>query len=484
VKTLTALEPVPLVVDLDGTLVATDTLWESLLLLIKTSPAKALRIPLWLLGGKAHFKVAVARHALPNPESLPYRQDLLEFLKGAREDGRPVILATAAHQDIAARVGEHVGLFTDVIASTPDANLAGARKLRAIRDHLGDQEFDYVGDSSADIPVWRAARRALVAAPARGLLRRSGSLAFERTFGHRPPQLRAVLSACRPHQWAKNFLVFVPLLLAYRLSDLALLGQAAVAFICFSLTASGVYVTNDLLDLHADRAHPGKRRRPFASGALSIPTGIVLALSLFAGGLAAAVALLPGRFALALLLYAGITFGYSFYFKRLLILDVLCLAGLYTLRILAGGCLPGLFVSEWLLAFSMFFFLSLAFVKRFTEILTLQDEAALAELPGGKLNGRNYYLGDVDLVRTLGLVTGVTAVLVFSLYISSDFVHNNYRHPEYLWAINPVLLYWVCRVWFLAQRRQLAHDPVVFALRDRHSYLAGVVAVLILLAAK
>jgi 4-hydroxybenzoate polyprenyltransferase/phosphoglycolate phosphatase-like HAD superfamily hydrolase len=484
VKTLTALKPVPLVVDLDGTLVATDTLWESLLVLIKTSPAKALRVPLWLLGGKAQFKAAVARHVLPNPQSLPYREDLLEFLRGAREDGRPVILATAAHQDVAARVCDHLGLFTDVIASTPETNMAGARKLHAIKERLGGQEFDYVGDSSADIPVWQAARRALVAAPSPGLLSQSRSIQFEQAFGRRPGKLRAMTSACRPYQWAKNLLIFVPLLLAYRLSDLALLGEAAVAFVCLSLTASGVYVTNDLLDLHADRAHPVKRRRPFASGALSIPTGIGMAAGLFAGGLVAAVVLLPGRFALALLLYAGITFSYSFYFKRLLILDVLCLAGLYTLRILAGGCLPGLFVSEWLLAFSMFFFLSLAFVKRFTEILVLQDEVALAELPGSKLNGRNYYLGDVDLVRTLGLVTGVTAVLVFSLYVSSDFVHKNYRHPEYLWAINPVLLYWVCRVWFLAQRRQLAHDPVVFALRDRHSYLAGAIAVLIVLAAK
>lgn len=307
---------------------------------------------------------------------------------------------------------------------------------------------------------------------------------FERSFGSPKGKFQAMIKAGRPYQWAKNVLLFVPLLLDNQHWSVALFVLALLAFLCFALMASGVYIINDLLDLQADRIHPTKHNRPFASGALPIPIGMVLAPGLFTVSIALASWLLPYQFLLTLLLYAGSTFAYSLYLKQRLILVVLCLACLYTRRIFAGGCLPDLVVSKWLLEFSIFFFLSMAFVKRFREILLLQDNPTPADKPSLKLGGRNYYVGDLDPVRTLGLVTGVVAVLVFSLYISDETVRKGYRYPDLLWLLTPVLLYWICRVWFLAERRQLSDDPVVFALRDSHSYLAGVITVLVLLFAK
>jgi 4-hydroxybenzoate polyprenyltransferase len=284
----------------------------------------------------------------------------------------------------------------------------------------------------------------------------------------------AMVRACRPHQWMKNCLLFVPLILSHRIREAPLVMKFITAFLAFGLTASGVYVVNDLIDREADRKHPTKRLRPFASGALKPREGLLLAPALLVGALGLSLALLPLKFTGALGLYLAITFAYSAYAKRLLFIDVLCLASLYTLRIVAGTSLDELLISEWLLAFSVFFFLSLSLVKRYTELLLAADDGA------SRVEGRGYVPADIDIVRSLGINCGVISVLVFALYIASGTVLRMYRRPDVVWLICPVLLYWIGRVWFLAARKEMPHDPVVFALSDRNSYLAGLAVALLL----
>lgn len=290
--------------------------------------------------------------------------------------------------------------------------------------------------------------------------------------------LRLVVRAARPHQWAKNVLLFVPLVMSHRLADAARLLDVVWAFVAFSLCASGVYVVNDLVDLRADRAHPRKRERPFASGRLGTGTGLVMVVATLGGGFAIAAGLLTSTVVAMLAIYVVLTTAYSIYFKRKLLLDVLVLAALYTHRILTGGVAAGVPVSEWLLAFSMFFFLSLAFAKRYTELSAMPIGAE------GRIQGRGYWARDLDLVRTIGPATGLIAVLVLALYVNlSPEVRRLYSQPFALYLVCPIVLYWICRVWFLAQRGQLDEDPVVFAVRDRVSLVSGVAAVLLLLLA-
>lgn len=465
----------PLCVDLDGTLIATDLLWEVVLELLRTRPALALRLPFWVLAGRARFKRRVAELVELDVASLPYRPDVLAYLREQKEAGRRVLLVTAAEERLARAVAEHLGLFDEVIASDGRANLKGEAKLRAIRERLGPGRFDYVGDSAADLPLWRSAERALVVHPSRRLMDRVGRVCSPHQVFRpegRGGRLRGAVRAMRPHQWAKNLLLVIPLITAHRWSDPVALGRIATAFLAFCLAASSVYILNDLLDLRSDRQHPSKRLRPLASGQLPIPVGIGLFVALLGGALGVA-APLPAAFLGLLAAYLALTTAYSTYFKRRLMVDVICLAGLYTLRILAGGAATGIVISPWLMAFSMFFFLSMAFAKRYTELDMMQGTE-------GRIPGRGYMPADLDMIRSVGPASGYLCVLLLCLYVSSPDVLKLYSRPSLLWLLCPVLLYWISRVWFLAHRRQLPHDPVVFALRDRISYLAGVIVALIL----
>lgn len=302
----------------------------------------------------------------------------------------------------------------------------------------------------------------------------SGGVAVARaSFGGRASVL---LRALRAHQWVKNLLVFVPLLMAHRVFDVGALRAAALAFAAWSLCASGVYLLNDLLDLAADRAHPTKRARPLAAGAISRRTVYFLAPALVLAGLAAAFLLLPAGFGLMLALYLALTTIYSAWLKRLALVDVMVLAGLYTLRVLSGGYATGVPVSPWLLAFSMFLFLSLAFVKRYTELR--------ANGGGAGFSRRGYTRDDMELLKSFGAASGYLSVLVLALYINqSREVTQLYRRPELLWLAGPCLLYWVTRVWLLAHRGELHEDPVVFTVRDPASYLVGALIAALIVAA-
>jgi 4-hydroxybenzoate polyprenyltransferase len=473
----------PLYVDLDGTLIASDLLWESLVALARRRPLDLLCLPRWLLGGKAAFKACVAKRGSVDVRTLPYRPEVLAYIASQRALGRPVVLATASDRHVVAPLASHLDVFDDVLASDGSSNLSGARKLAAIRSHLAalgrpPEAFEYLGNSLVDLPIWREARFASAAAPSAGVLRRASVLGKDVAIvADARPAWRGVLRALRPHQWVKNSLLFVPLLLAHRVADLDRVASVCVAFACFCAIASASYLINDLLDLEADRQHPSKRLRPMASGQLSIAGGVALSGGLLVAGFAAAWQLLSLGSSVMLGLYLLLTLSYSFHFKQRLFLDVLVLAGLYTHRVLTGSVAAQVTASPWLLAFSTFLFLSLALVKRYVELRSAQARQL------EEIERRAYEVGDIDLVASMGLASGYIAVLVLCLFVSSDDVTALYRTPELLWLSCPLMLHWISRVWLLARRGQLHDDPVLFAATDPSSYVTGGLILALLVAA-
>ncbi len=469
----------PLCVDLDGTLIKTDLLWESLLVLLKQSPLSIFFLPLWLLKGKAHFKHEIARRVTLDASILPYHEELIAFLTEERRCGRTLVLATASHVSFAQAVDDHLGLFEgQVFGSNASINLKGGRKVALLVERYGSRRFAYAGNSTADLPVWAEANEAIVVNASAGLARRAEALApVSRIFSQPVSWLKQVGKALRVHQWAKNVLVFIPVVASHQLTHRPLLVHAVLAFLSFSLTASSVYILNDCLDLSSDRRHPRKKSRPFASGSLSIPVGLSLAVGSLMAGVLLAFAL-PSVFFMVLAGYFVLTTAYSFYLKQFVLLDVIVLAQLYTVRVYGGGAATGVVPSHWLLTFSLFLFLSLALVKRFTELrLASQTE-------GTQLHGRGYWVTDLEHISSIGTASGLLAVLVLALYISSKEVLVLYSHAEVLWLVCPVMLYWISRVWMLAYRNQMDDDPVVFAVKDPKSYAMAMLIAAILFLAK
>jgi 4-hydroxybenzoate polyprenyltransferase/phosphoserine phosphatase len=469
--------PVALCVDLDGTLIRTDLLWESVIQLWRR-PVVALRaVSVLLLHGKAAVKKVLAEAVMIDPAVLPYRDDVLEFVRLEHAKGRDLVLATATHRILAERVASHLGVFCRVFATEDGTNLSGAAKQAALEAAYGKRGFDYVGDNEKDLPVLSAARQALLVDPSHTLLRKASAVGnVSRVFADNRAFLKVIARALRLHQWAKNILLGVPLVVAHRVTDPEAWTSVAVAFIGFSLVASATYLVNDLLDLQSDRRHAQKRFRPLASGQLSIRAGLALAILLGCLGFGLSTAFLPPVFLACLLTYVALTLGYSFYLKRRLLVDILALAVLYTLRILAGGAAIGTVVSEWLSMFSLFIFLSLAFLKRAIELEGSERTVKVA--------GRGYSHIDLETVRVMGASSGLMSVLVFSLYISSPAVSGLYRSPQVLWLMCPLLIYWIARMWFLAARGEVNHDPIVFALLDWRSYFAGALGLAIIFLAK
>jgi 4-hydroxybenzoate polyprenyltransferase/phosphoserine phosphatase len=463
----------PLCVDLDGTLVATDTLWESVVLLLRQKPWFMLLVPFWVLRGRAMFKELVRKHVVLDVSQLPYREALVEALRAAKSKGRKLVLATAADSQVAERVARHVGLFDLTFASEHGKNLKAGNKEARLAEQFGARGFDYVGDSSADLKVFSAAAVGYLIGGSGSTVRRVDSNV--KVFGQRPSLVRAIIKQLRPHQWAKNALVVLPALLAPQIT-LGHLIPGVLGAAAFSLCASAGYVFNDLLDLEADRTHRTKRNRPLASGALPVLYGPPLFVALLGGAFALGALLSSGPFLIMLAVYFVATLTYSFYLKRLTLLDVLVLAWLYTHRIISGGLATEVPLSAWLLAFSMFLFLSLAFVKRFVELSALTEE--------GVIKHRDYMRSDTPLVASMGTASGYIAVLVFSLYVEQGAREAAYAEPLFLWFSVPVLLYWISRIWLLAGRGQMEDDPVKFALRDKVSLTCGAVLVMLAVAAR
>ena len=467
----------PLCVDLDGSLVKSDTLVDSLLVLLRTHPALVFKLPGRLLKGKAAFKAFVAESVTLDAAHLPYNRALLQFLLEQHARGRDLYLATGADVHLARRVADHLGIFTAVLASDGSTNLTGNNKLDLLRRRLHSAPFDYIGNDTPDLPLLAQATVAMVANPSLGLRLRLNSRGIRpaHTFIERKSVLRSALKAARLQQWAKNLLIFVPVLLSHAVSRNKML-TALAAFLCFSLTASSAYVVNDLLDIEADRRHPRKRLRPFAAGDLHAITGVLIAAIFLCAGLAGA-QLLPAGFSSWLLIYLATTLAYSLYLKRIALVDVLVLSGLYILRLLAGSAATLTVISHWLASFSMFLFLSLAIVKRFAELENLRASNSVPK------NGRGYMVTDLDQLRSFGTASAYAAVVVLAIYITGPDVVKLYHAPQLLLLSLPLMILWLNRVWLLASRGELDEDPVAFALTDRMSQLIGLAVVVIALLA-
>jgi 4-hydroxybenzoate polyprenyltransferase/phosphoserine phosphatase len=471
------LERIPLCVDLDGTLLKSDLLLEGLLGLLKGNLRVLLSLPLWLAHGKAALKAEVAARTEPNAALCPVHEDFLEWLSAQHRAGRRLVLCTAASRAVAERVATHFGLFDDIMSSDESTNLTGKIKAARLVREFGERGFDYAGNETRDLHIFAHARHAIVVSPSWLLSRRIRHVArVEQIFPGPTNRLRVWLRAARLHQWLKNLLIFAPVVAAQKQLDWQTVSSLALAFVAFSVCASATYILNDLLDLEADRAHPLKRHRPFAACDLPISHGLVAVLALGALGFAIA-AFLPTLFLATLALYVASTVWYSTVLKRLPMVDALALAGLYTLRLLAGSAAAHILPSFWLLAFSMFLFLSLATAKRYTELRSLQER-------GGKLAaGRGYTIEDLPLVLTCGVGAGYISVLVLALYVHSA-AGALYSRAALLWLICPLLLYWISRIWLKTHRGQLHDDPIVFAVTDRPSLLTFAAAsVLVALAA-
>lgn len=466
-------------VDLDGTLVQTDTLWESLVLWAKSRPWELLLAVVWLWRGKAYLKRQLAARAAPDVSLLPYRPEVLKTLRSLKAEGRILYLTTAADQRIAEEVADHLGLFDAVVASDGATNCSGANKLAAIRSRLVGERFTYWGDSRADLPLWQAADEACVVAPTPALWKAVQGVSMCTVMAApRHDRLRPLAAALRPHQWAKNLLLLLPLFLAHQWHDWKRVALGLVAMATFSAAASAIYIINDLLDIESDRRHPTKRRRPFAAGELSIPAGLCLSATIVTAAFAVAMFCLPGLFVAWLAVYLVTTTAYSISLKKRVVIDVIVLAGLYTLRIAAGAAAVSVPISPWLLAFAMFFFLSLALGKRYIELRRAGGAS------DGVLPGRGYCAEDAQLLEQIGPTSGYLAVLVFCLYIDSQAVEQLYHHRQLLWIVCPLLMYWIMRFWLLARRGQVQYDPVAFALKDRTSLaVIAATAATVLLAA-
>ena len=491
VESIQATRPV-LCVDLDGTLIRGNVLWECVLLLLKTRPFTLLRLPLWLLSGRAALKRQFAARVQLDPARLPYRHEVLDLIRQEKAAGRRIALVTAADRELAESVARYLGLFDEVHASDGQVNLKGASKAAFLAEHFADTGFDYAGDSATDVEVWRNACAANVV----GTEARAGQAAaitevrvtileprpsfrassfpgssFRSSFR---TSLRIWISALRGHHWAKNLLLFLPLVLSHNLAVEPLLHTLA-GFALFGLCASGLYILNDLLDLHSDREHPWKKERPFAAGDISIPEGLLASFFLVSTAIGMGF-LLDVQFGLALVGYAALTMLYSLYLKKIALLDVFVLSSFYSFRILAGALISATPLSQWFLAFSMFFFLSLAMAKRYSELLHAGDLVKAGN------SGRGYHTGDRELLLSLGVGSSFSAVVILSLYVHSPEVRLLYSSPEYLFLLCPIVLYWLSRTWLMAHRGELKEDPVTLAIRDPVSYGVALASVVVIAA--
>ena len=461
----------PLCVDLDGTLVRTDLLFESLFVLLRRNVLYAALLPFWLLKGKANLKQQIADRVDLAVDGLPWQAEFLAYLRDQHAKGRRLVLATASNEKFARQVAGHLGIFEAVLASDSTRNLRGAGKLRQIEQLLDGGDFDYAGNAHVDLPLMSRAKRAVLVNPERGMRARAERRGnVERVFDDRAGWVKPCLKALRWHQWAKNLLVFVPLVMTHRVTEWDLLAQAGWAFAAFCLCASSVYLLNDLLDAPDDRRHPSKADRPFAAGTIPISAGLALIPLLLAGAFAIA-AYLPPNFIRLLALYYGLTLAYSLALRRRVLIDVLTLVGLYLLRIIAGAAAVLVVPSFWLLAFSVFVFVSLALLKRFAE---LREASRRSDAGSG---GRGYVAEDLETLSGFGSASAYTSVLVLALYINSDQVAARYTHPELIWLLCPLLLYLLMRLWLLARRGEMLDDPVWFMLTCPHCRVVAALGV-------
>lgn len=474
-KTLFSTPPraLPICVDLDGTLVKTDLLLETFINVVKNDWVNLFRVPFWFVLGKAAAKKKLAKISSIDPATIPYNEKLLEYLKKERSNGREIVLATASDQKIAGQIALHLGMFDDVVASDGITNLKGEAKADFLVERYGECGFVYVGNSRSDLNVWRRANSAILVNTGRSVPRAAAGLCpLEREFIDRKSSLGGLIREVRPHQWLKNLLVFISPAAGHMLFNPTAIFQTFLAFVAFCFAASGIYIINDLFDLDADRRHPRKRNRPIASGDLPLQYG--LAGPIFIGIAMALGLAISMDFILIVYIYVTLSLAYSHILKTKPLVDVFCLAVLYTIRVVAGGVAAKSGLSIWLLNFSGFLFLSLGFLKRYAEYSLCTH--------GGKnvTSGRRGYTEDDSLlIIIMGVCSSFVSTSVFALYVNSTQSVLVYKNAYFLWGIVPLVLFWQLRLWLATVRGYMHDDPVVYAAKDKITYL--VMAILIVI---
>lgn len=466
----------PLCVDCDGTLIKTDILHESVMKYVASNPLRVFRVLLWSIRGKAIFKDILASKVLIAASSLPYNIEVLDYVKEQKDRGRKIILVTASHVKHANEVASFLNIFDDVFGTTKILNLKGENKADFLITKFGEYGFDYIGNSYADLPVWGKARKAILVGGSSTLhakLRNINIHVKQISHGGGTP-LKKYAQLIRAHQWAKNLILFIPLLTSHSFSNIQ---NGVLAFLSFSLTASSVYIINDLLDLDNDRIHHLKKRRPIAAGDLGIIPSVYLSFTLLTVGVGLSY-FINTAFMLLVVFYVVVTVLYSFFLKRLLLIDTIILSLLYCLRLLAGHLAMDIPLSFWLMSFAIFFFFSLAMSKRFMELKYFLDSGST-----GKIKGRGYEGVDLMPLGILGASSGVLSISIFSLYLQSDKVIPLYQSPMLLILLIPIFLYWISRVWILAYRGVLNEDPIIFALKDVMSYVLFIVVMVVIITA-
>jgi 4-hydroxybenzoate polyprenyltransferase len=463
----------PLCVDMDGSLIKTDALLEGIA--IAFQHWRFLKDLLWLAKGKAQFKAKLAEEIKLNPELLPYNESVLSYLKEQKSLGRYLVLATASDEKIARSVSQHLALFDEVIASDGKRNLRGVIKANALINRFGVRGFSYLGNDKADLEVWKNAKTGILVNTTKSLSTQAENLVeIEARLSQPINKKEAIVQELRPHHWLKNLLVFVPIILANAFSDFEAWIQTSIVFLALCSTASGIYVINDIFDLEADRQHSNKRHRPIACGSITIKEAFILVPSmLFIGFI---LSYITSTF-LLVLTYAFIGVIYSVYFKKKPLVDIFTLAGFYTIRLFIGGVASGHLVSLWLLAFSVFLFLSLAIIKRLSELRKLSIKS------NSNILRRGYYAEDVYILQAMGVASSFVSTVVLALYVQSDVAASQYARPDILWALVPAMLFWQCRMWLSVSRGNMHDDPVVYAAKDKVTWAVVLALLLIILAA-
>ena len=464
----------PLCLDLDGTLIATDSLAESLVVMIKTKPLYFFLLPLWILRGKYYFKSKIEQNSKLSPDKLPYIAQVLEFAKTEKAKGRMIVLATASMQGIADKIADYLGIFDLVIGSKHGINLRSNHKRDKLVELFGEKGFDYTGDSKADIKVWKSADNSIIVNPNNSVLSKAKAIGnVQIVIKEDFSPIKAYIKQIRVYQWIKNILLFLPFILAHKLFNTEIIANVAISFVSFSALASFVYILNDLMDLEADRIHPRKKFRPLASGKITLFRAFQLLPLLLIVSFGLSLIFLPIYFTFILISYALTNIIYSIYAKKIMVLDIIILSSFYSIRIIAGAIAAGVIISPWLIEFSIFFFFSLAALKRFSELLNLKEHNQTSA------KRRGYLVTDLYLVQSFGVISGYISVLIISFYVHSDAVILLYKSPEILWAISPCLLFWISRIWILAHRGLMNDDPIVFTGKDKVSYLIGLIIIVV-----
>lgn len=462
----------PLIIDLDGTLINSDLLFESTLSFIIKNPINAFKVVKYLFSGKANLKYKIAQNIKINPKYLPYNTKVIDLIKKEKAKSRKIILATASNYKYARQISDYLKLFDDVFASDKNTNFSKNRKADKLAKNFSENNFDYAGNSNDDLPIWSKCNIAYIVKPSIFLMRKLKRIYKEKnsnrikTIENNRNYFNSWFKQLRIHQWSKNLLIFIPLVASHNIGNLNLIYQSLLAFTLFSLCASSVYILNDLVDIENDRAHKTKRNRPIASGILSIPLVALAGILLIAVSFTGAIFLLPSWFFVSLISYYLLTFSYSFFLKKLEVFDVIILASLYTIRIISGAFAISSNLTFWILAFSMFIFLSLALVKRYSEIYEQKKAGDKNFIPG-----RGYCPEDLGIISSLGVASGYLSVLILALYIQDPNTIELYNKPRVIWFACPLFLFWISRIWILTHRGKIHEDPVFFAITDRVSWV-------------